>query len=242
MANEATKTGKELERRVAQVYRQVGARRVEHDVNLAGNQIDVYVELETPSHFLHRVAIEAKDWDAPVGIDVVNRFATVVNLLHHERLIDEGVVISTAGFTRPARDAAQTYGIQLLESADVEAMARQVREAEARNAEGLIRALRAMPESELRHVLESIDDLAVTRMRERHVPVGEDGWESIMRLRQDGSKCYSHWPGPDSLSEKLDRMARLAAMLAHLGDCVPDLVRLGRELRPGINWPAVVSH
>ena len=42
MTGKATKTGKELEQRVANAYRQMGARKVEHDVELAGNQIDVY--------------------------------------------------------------------------------------------------------------------------------------------------------------------------------------------------------
>ena len=42
MTTKAAKTGKELEQRVANAYRQMGAKKVEHDVELAGNQIDVY--------------------------------------------------------------------------------------------------------------------------------------------------------------------------------------------------------
>jgi hypothetical protein len=42
MAKKAAKTGRELERRVAQAYREMGARKVEHDVELAGNQVDIY--------------------------------------------------------------------------------------------------------------------------------------------------------------------------------------------------------
>ena len=60
MAKKETKTGKELERRVADAYRAMGAWEVEHDKEMAGNQIDVYVELETPGHLLHRTAVEAK--------------------------------------------------------------------------------------------------------------------------------------------------------------------------------------
>ena len=41
------KSGKALELHVADAYRHLGARKVEHDVELAGNQIDVYVELAT---------------------------------------------------------------------------------------------------------------------------------------------------------------------------------------------------
>ena len=46
MTAEATKTGKELARWAADAYRQMDVRKVEHDVPMAGNQIDVYVELE----------------------------------------------------------------------------------------------------------------------------------------------------------------------------------------------------
>jgi hypothetical protein len=123
----ATKTGRELEQHVANAYRRMGARKVKHDVELAGNQIDVYVELETPGRLLHRVAVEAKDWTSPVGVDVVNDFAQIVKLLHSERLIEEGVIVSASGFSRPARNAAQTYGIRLLELNDLNVMAEEAK-------------------------------------------------------------------------------------------------------------------
>jgi tetratricopeptide (TPR) repeat protein len=129
MAKKQTKTGKELERRVADAYREMGAWKVEHDVELAGNQIDVYVELETPGRLLHRIAVEVKDWSKPVGIDIVNGFAAIVNLLHHKRLIDEGVIVSASGFSKQARNAAQTYDIHLLEPADLDAMVAEAKAA-----------------------------------------------------------------------------------------------------------------
>jgi hypothetical protein len=122
----ATNTGRELERRVADAYRAMGARKVEHDVELTGNQIDVYVELETPGRLLHRIAVEAKDWASTVGIDVVNKFAVIVNLLRGKGLIDEGVIVSAAGFSKQARNAARDYSIRLLESADLDAMVTEV--------------------------------------------------------------------------------------------------------------------
>jgi tetratricopeptide (TPR) repeat protein len=116
------KPGKQLELRVANAYRQMGARKVEHDLELAGNQIDVYVELATPGDLLHRIAVEVKDWSSPVGIDVINRFGQIVKLLHGERLIDEGIIVSAGGFSRPARNAAKIYGIRLLEPRDLQVM------------------------------------------------------------------------------------------------------------------------
>ena len=123
-------TGKELELQVADAYRRMGARKVEHDVELAGNQIDVYVELTTPGNLVHSIAVEVKDWGSPVGIDVVNNFGQIVKLLHSERLVDEGIIISASGFSRPGRNAAQIYGIRLLAPTDLEAM---ISEAEAIN-------------------------------------------------------------------------------------------------------------
>ena len=116
------KTGKRLERRVAQAYRDMGARKVEHDVELAGNQIDVYVEIAGPDGSLHRIAAEAKDRSKAVGKPIVNAFAAIVKLLCDERLIDEGMIVSAKGFTKQARDAAATYAIRLVEEADLNQM------------------------------------------------------------------------------------------------------------------------
>ena len=125
MTRSKKKTGKELERWVADAYRQMGARTVKHDVEIVGNQIDVYVELETPGHHQHCIAVEVKDWARPVGIDVVNGFAAITQLLRQQGLIDEGVIVSAKGFSKQARNAAERHDITLLESADLEAMARE---------------------------------------------------------------------------------------------------------------------
>ncbi len=115
----ARQTGKPLETDIASIYRKLGARKVEHNVELVGNQIDVYVELEAADKSLHRIAIESKDWSAPVGIDIVNNFATIVDNLRRQRLIDEGVIVSNKGFSKQARTAAKTHGLRLLEPDDL---------------------------------------------------------------------------------------------------------------------------
>lgn len=56
MTRKAKKTGKELERRVADAYRKMGAKKVEHDVELAGNQIDIYC-----CNSNHRIPRRCKD-------------------------------------------------------------------------------------------------------------------------------------------------------------------------------------
>ena len=125
MAKKTTKTGKALERQVADAYRAIGARKVEHDVELAGHQIDVYVELGTTAdRSLHRIAVEAKDHTKPVGIKIVREFGDVVDSLRRLGEIDEGVIVSAAGFSKQARNAAKEHGLRLLEPADLEAMAK----------------------------------------------------------------------------------------------------------------------
>jgi len=116
------KTGRSLERQVAAIYRALGAR-AKHDAPMAGHQIDVYVETSGRDGSLHRIAVEAKDWQSPVGIKVVSEWALVVDDLRRAGLIDEGIIVSPVGFTKPAREAAAEYirrgrPVRLLELAD----------------------------------------------------------------------------------------------------------------------------
>ncbi len=124
------KTGQALERQVADLYRAMGAWKVEHDVPMMGHQIDVYVEMAGPERSLHRIAVEAKDWQSPVGINIVSRWALVVDDLRRAGLVDEGIIVSPVGFTKPARRAAAEHvsrglPIRLLELADLQASATQ---------------------------------------------------------------------------------------------------------------------
>ncbi|NTV99830.1 MAG: restriction endonuclease [Oscillochloris sp.] len=119
----ATSNGRGLERTVAECYRAMGAVLVEHDRELGGNQIDVYVEMQCPDRSLLRVAIETKEWGGIVGVKVVNAFATIVGLLRQRSLVDIGIIVSDHGFTRPARQAAAVHQIRLLEISDLQAMA-----------------------------------------------------------------------------------------------------------------------
>lgn len=121
-------TGRSLEREVADLYRALGARRVEHDVLVAGHQIDVYVQMAGPDGSLHRIAVEAKDWGKAVGVDVVRDWALVIDDLRRAGLVDEGVVVARGGFTRHARREAAEHvrrglSVRLLELADLQASA-----------------------------------------------------------------------------------------------------------------------
>ena len=116
--------GRDLEEWVANIYRQVHGAQVTQNIEMGGRQIDVRVELQCV-HAVHRMAIEVKGGACPVGVKIVSGFAeTVRRLREQERSIDEGVIVSTAGFTTQARNAAKGH-VTLLETADLEVMVAQ---------------------------------------------------------------------------------------------------------------------
>lgn len=123
-----------FERRIAAIYRTLGAS-VEHNVVLAGNQIDILITEETRAGAKVRSAIECKYFSRHVGINVVNAFAGLASLLRERRLIHKAIIVSNSGFTPHARTAAQEHSVELLEAADLERRVhgkdRQVSEAES---------------------------------------------------------------------------------------------------------------
>lgn len=127
MIEEEDGEGAELERRAAAAYRQMGGQ-VQHDVSLAGQQLDLYVELETPDRGLHRVAVKTADWASPLGAGPVAEFAARVNQLRGAGLVDEGVIVAPSAISPEASDAAAAHGLRLVGLADLEAMAAQMQE------------------------------------------------------------------------------------------------------------------
>lgn len=144
----ANMRGYNFEREVASIFRALGGR-VEHDVALAGNQIDVLVREQTPSGTAVTTAIECKAFSRPVGIDIVNAYAGLAHLLKQRGVIDRAVIVASGGFTKAARESASVHGVELLEiddlrqrvSAKGEALSTAVREFDA-DTERLLRTPR----------------------------------------------------------------------------------------------------
>ena len=109
---------RDFEREVASIFRALGAT-VEHDVALAGNQIDVIAREKTASGRSVATIIECKAYRRPVGIEVVNALSSLFHLLKGRGEADAAILVSQAGFTRAARDAARAHGVELLEIADL---------------------------------------------------------------------------------------------------------------------------
>ena len=114
--------GQAFEHEVAQLYRRMGAT-VQHNVVLAGNQVDVLVKERTPSGTLITAAVECKSHTRPVGVSFVNFFAALAHLYRQRGLINSAVLVSQSSFTVQARQAAQEHGVELLEIADLRAAA-----------------------------------------------------------------------------------------------------------------------
>ena len=102
---DAPAKARQFERDVAAIYRALGSA-VQQDVVLAGNQIDVFVQEKTSSGSLVRTAIECKAYSKPIGLEIINQFASLVSLLKERKLIDRGAIVTTEGFTKQAREAA----------------------------------------------------------------------------------------------------------------------------------------
>jgi hypothetical protein len=108
----------EFERKVAAMLRALGAK-VEHDTELAGNQVDVLLTETTSSGIPVRIAVECKAFSKQVGLGTTNFYVQLSDLLKHRNLIDKFAVVGLSGFTKNARKAAQTHGIELIEYADL---------------------------------------------------------------------------------------------------------------------------
>jgi hypothetical protein len=111
--------GRSFEEEVANYYRQCGATKVDVDVLLAGNQIDVYVCEMTSSGTPVRMIVECKDHRSPVGIDLINDFAGRFARIKDARLADKAIFVSRQLFTKPARQAAEAAHIDLLTANEI---------------------------------------------------------------------------------------------------------------------------
>ena len=110
-----------FENAVAGLYRELGARCVRQNVDLAGNQVDVFVEEETASGRVVRCIVECKYYQKAVPKDVVVRFGTVAQFLRLAGLIDKAVMVAYQGYTQSASLAAEAAGVELLTFRDLEA-------------------------------------------------------------------------------------------------------------------------
>jgi hypothetical protein len=104
--------GKSLETEVADIYLQLGARDVQTNIKVSGQQLDVYVVLPTLDGFSTRVGIDCKNYDNNVGVNEVNKSAQKLALLRQAGMIDIPALVSSNGFTPEAKIAADSLGVK----------------------------------------------------------------------------------------------------------------------------------
>ncbi len=109
---------RDFEREVASIFRALGAA-VQHDVAVAGNQVDVIAREKTASGRSVTTIIECKAYQRPVGIEVVNALSGLFHLLKGRGEADAAILVSLSGFTRAARESAEAHGVELLEISDL---------------------------------------------------------------------------------------------------------------------------
>lgn len=108
----------EFERNVAAIFPTLGAQ-VEHDTELAGNQIDLLISESTASGLTVRTAVECKAFHKQVGLGTTNFYAQLAYLLKQHGLIEKFALVAPSGFTKMARRAAREHGLDLIDYDDL---------------------------------------------------------------------------------------------------------------------------
>ncbi|MCA1619208.1 MAG: pentapeptide repeat-containing protein [Acidobacteria bacterium] len=109
----------EFERTVAQVYGELGAQ-VEHNKNVGGLQIDVFVIQHTPDGSTIRTAIECKAYKEPIGVSIVVEACSRIINLRAAGLIEKGVIVAYSGFTQDARTHCQANLVECFTLLDIQ--------------------------------------------------------------------------------------------------------------------------
>ncbi len=128
-----------FEDEVAQIYRELGAK-VKQNVKLAGFQIDLYLEEETPSKQKVRTAVECKFYRRQkVGNKIVNDFYRVIKTLKEKGLVDKGIIVSYSGFSQDAYLVSKETGIELLCFNDLKQLTKKIPKKHTEKVETLIK-------------------------------------------------------------------------------------------------------
>lgn|GEM_PF-6244766 len=115
-----TDKGKKLEDEVADIYRQLdGTQVVTQNINMMGIQVDIYVEIESSDGIISRCAIDAKNYDNPVGAEEVRKCVVDFMTLKMKGRIDQGIIVAANGFTKDASAAAVESGIKIINIKDL---------------------------------------------------------------------------------------------------------------------------
>lgn len=112
--------GKKLEDEVADIYRELeGTIKVEQNINIAGIQVDVYVEVMSNDGIINKYAIDSKNFNKDVNSQCVRDCITNFIVMKQSNRIDQGIIVSATGFTADADTAAKETNIRLVSIKDL---------------------------------------------------------------------------------------------------------------------------
>jgi hypothetical protein len=113
---------KKLEQLAAEIQRQLSpTSTISHNVKVPGRssgtdrQIDVLIE-DRVGQFPIRIAVECKDHSAPVDVNVVGEFHSLLQ----DTRISKGVLVAPGGFTKAALTLAASYDIETYRPVDTD--------------------------------------------------------------------------------------------------------------------------
>lgn len=109
-----TRAWRAFELEVAELYRVLGASGVDHDVDIAGNQIDVVASIpRIDGADVTRDIISCKCYNARAGVADVREWLQVFEACKKVNMADSAVIVSKLGFSRNAKKLAGEVGIRL---------------------------------------------------------------------------------------------------------------------------------
>jgi RNA polymerase sigma factor (sigma-70 family) len=118
IAEKRRSTGGAFEASVTKVLRLLGYT-VQRNVTVAGCQIDMLAEYRTGVIRI-RLLVECKDYEdgRTVGVDEVKEFSGVLYPARG-KAVDKGLIVARSGFTRSARELADSAGLDLVEFSEL---------------------------------------------------------------------------------------------------------------------------
>lgn len=109
----AVKPWREFESYVVDLYRDLGALELVHDINICGNQIDVFAIVPSYDGSFAKTIISCKHYTGVVGVSAVREWNHVFKALFDARQADSAVIVANEGFTQNAHRLAKDTGIRL---------------------------------------------------------------------------------------------------------------------------------
>lgn len=109
-----TKPWRDFELGVAELYQELGATEIAHDINIGGSQIDVYAVVPSYDGSYIKTIISCKHYTGVVGVGAVREWNQVFQPLFTARQADSAVIVSKDGFTQDAQLFAKQTGVRLV--------------------------------------------------------------------------------------------------------------------------------